>query len=242
MALNELIEGLRAKRLKEVSEKKVHRKESASEAQKAVAELSGEPCSDAIRSQVYKKIIERYSDTIGLMEEKTIPELKAMVNPEDAAIAGVKESLFEQLKAGNPAWEYSFETVFPNFLKAALNYAYSLKPVNADLSISYWLKPSEIVELKAADPFDRAIFLCSVLVSAGGSAKVRMLELEGGARHAVVLCGFAGKVILLDPTCSNAPEESPTEEDVLAKHELKGKRIARSLYEFSNLDYTSFED
>lgn len=237
MAINELIEELRARRLKEVSEKKVHRKESPKKEITPVEEDS-----DSIRAAVYKKIIERYSETLGLLEEKTIPELKVMINPENQAIDGVKQSILDSIKGQDAAWEYSFERDFPSFMKKALEFCFSLKPVNADLSISYWLKPEEIVELKAADPFDKAIFLCSLVKSAGGSAKVRVLELDGNAKHAVVLVGDSGKEWLLDPSCSSVPEEGGTEEDVLQKHVSHGSRVLRSLYEFSDQEYSSFDE
>ncbi len=237
MALNDLIEQLRARRLSEVSEKKTHRKERPPLPK---PEPSVQDSSDRVRAEVYKRIIERYSDTIGLMEDKTIPELKALVNPEDEAIAKVKQRLFDELKGENAAWEYSFEKDFLVFLKASLKYCNSLKPVNADLSVSYWLKPSEIVELGAADPFDRAIFLCSLLESAGGVAKVRVLELEGNFKHAVVLTEANGKVLLLDPSCSSEFEAGVSEEEVLQKHTLEGKKIVNSLYEFNNAEYTDF--
>ena len=239
MALNDLIDQLRAKRLSEVSQKKTYKKEF----RRAVKpEVPAQEASDRLRAEVYKRIIERYADTIGLMEDKTIPELKALVNPEDEAVVRVKQRIFDELKGENAAWEYSFETHFPLFMKAALKHCNSLKPVNADLSISYWLKPSEIDALGAADPFDKAIFLCSLLESAGGEAKVRVLELEGNAKHAVVLCLLGGKSVLLDPSCSSEPEEGASEEEVLQKHVLEGKKIVKSLYEFNNADYADFEE
>lgn len=236
MAAEGLIEQLRARRLKEVSENKVHRKESPKK-----EAIPPEEDSDSVRAAVYKKIIERYSETLGLLEEKTIPELKAMVNPENAAVDKVKQSILDSIKGQDAAWEYSFERDFPVFMKKALEFCFSLKPVNADLSISYWLKPEEILELKAADPFDKAIFLCSLIESAGGSAKVRMLELEGNVKHAVVLVEN-GRIGLLDPSCSSDLEQGESEEEVLQKHVSHGSRVLRSLYEFSDLEYSSFEE
>ncbi|MFH1056748.1 MAG: hypothetical protein V1717_03065, partial [Candidatus Micrarchaeota archaeon] len=241
MSLNDLIEELRAKRLREVSEKKTRKKEAPSFSRKPDSHLEAE-CPDKVRAAVYKKIIERYADTIGLWEEKTIPELKALVNPEDEAIARVKAKLFDEMREGKPAWEYSFEEGFLEFLKAALEYCFKLKPVNADLTVSYWLKPSEIVELQAADPFDKAIFLCSLLESAGGRAKVRVVELEEGGTHAVVLTQWDGKILLLDASCSSEFLADSSEEDVLLKHSFEGKKIGKSLYEFSNAEYSDFEE
>lgn len=238
MALNELIEQLRAKRLSEVSAKKTYKKERPPLAKPEPAP----DFSDKIRAEVYKRIIERYSDTIGLMEDKTIPELKAMVSPENSAVVSIKERIFEGLKGENAAWEYSFERDFPAFMEKALDYCNSLKPVNAELSVSYWMKPEEIVELGAADPFDKAIFLCALLESAGGNPRVRVLELEGNFKHAVVLMELGGKMLLLDPSCSRKAEEGASDEEVLQKHYLEGKKIVRSIYEFSDADYTDFEE
>jgi hypothetical protein len=244
MALDDLIAQFRERRLRElVSDKKTRKKEpSVSIAGTHVEKEEREGSSDAIRAAVYKKIIERYADVIGLQEEKTIPELKALVNPEDEAIAKVKSRFLEEVKGNDAAWEYSFERDFPFFARKALAFCYSLKQVNADLNVSYWLKPSEIVELQAADPFDKAIFLCSLLISGGGNAKVRVLELEGNAKHAVVLLDLNEKKVLLDPSCSSEFEEGNSEEEVLEKHSLEGKRILRSVYEFNHSDYADFEE
>ena len=243
MALDDLIAQLRERRLRDVSDKKTRKKEpSVSIARKLVEPEEKEESADAIRASVYKKIIERYAEVIGLQEEKTIPELKALVNPEDESIGKIKARFLDEIKGSDAAWEYSFERDFPFFAKKALSYCFSLKPVNADLSVSYWLKPSEIVELQAADPFDKAIFLCSLLISGGGNAKVRVLELEGNAKHAVVLLELGGKIVLLDPSCSNEFEEGETEEKALGKHSLEGKGFLRSLYEFSDSDYSDFEE
>ena len=233
MVLDDLIRQLREKRLSDSQGKtlkKGHKHAPASESP------------DLVRAEVYKIIIERYSEVIGLQEEKTIPELKALVNPEDEAVSARKAKIFEEIKGADAAWEYSFERDFPAFAKKSLEYCNSLKPVNADLSVSYWLKPSEIVRLQAADPFDKAIFLCSLLQSAGGEAKVRVLELEGNATHAVVLLSIGVKKILLDPSCSAEAEEGNSEDEVILKHSAEGKKVMRSLYEFNSTEYSDFEE
>ena len=243
MALNELIEQLRARRLKEVSQHKTRRKDHYTLPPKQVEdEHVGEIEALRTKAEVYRRLLERYAETIGPFEEKTIPELKALVSPEDEAVDRVKAKIFSELREEKgAAWEYSPKE-FHSFMEKALAYCKNLKPVNAELSISYWLSPKEMVELGAADAFDKAVFLCSLLISAGGNAKVRVVQLQGGEKRPLVIVSQENAVFVLDPSGEAKPVRANEEEKALGEYSSDGKTIAKSIYEFNNADYADFEE
>ncbi|MEW5955866.1 MAG: hypothetical protein AB1626_05030, partial [Candidatus Micrarchaeota archaeon] len=163
------------------------------------------------------------------------------VKPADSAVQALKTELLEPLAQGG---QYDFDKDFPRAAEAAFQRVKALHFVHADLPVSYWLSPPEIIELGAADPFDRAILYCSLLVALGcKNARVRVVEVEGGVRHPLVLFSFGGKDYLSDPAQDKAAFERPGKaEEILAGFELGGKKVARSLFEFNDQDYQEFEE
>jgi len=210
-----------------------------------------------VRAAAYKKIIEKYADYIGLQEEKTIPALKELVNGEDAAIRQLAADLKEELERGlaeragveadKSELQYNFRRDFLGLAEKAFDLVQALSPINADLSVSYWLSPRDVVDLKAADPFDKAIFLCSLLHALGEkTAKIRVVELEGGARHPLVLFEHAGKRFVLDPSDAdcrfNASWTEGTHEELVRAALCGGKKVTRPLYEFNDENYQQFTE
>jgi len=193
------------------------------------------------RAAVYRKIIERYAEAINGGEEKTLPELKALIKPFDPAVQDVKIKLLESILQGRP---YDFEKDFQQAAEASFQRVKSLHFVHADLPVSYWLSPAEIIELGAADPFDRALLYCSLLIALGcKEARVRVVEIEGGIRHPLVFFSFGGKTFLSDPTQDKtALEHAGTADELIAAFELDGKKVSRSLFEFNDQDYQQFEE
>ncbi len=196
------------------------------------------------RELLYRKILERYSEVIGLNEEKTIPELKALVNAGDANVLEVKQKILGELQAlRGPEFAYAFEKDFLDYAGKAFEFVSSLRAVHANLNFSYWLSPKEILELGAADAFDKAIFLCSLLKAGGCSnARVRVFELEGGLKHAVVVFEFANMFYVFDSSRRepNARLSAPTADEALKEFCCDGKKVTRSLYEFNDSEYNEF--
>ncbi|MGB9576866.1 MAG: hypothetical protein ACP5O3_02430 [Candidatus Micrarchaeia archaeon] len=219
-------------------EKQEQRK--TSEAENSCASEKEALASTTIRAAVYKKIIERYAEQINRGEEKTIPELKDLVKPSNAVIQATKAKIIEKLGLSEP---YSAEKHFLAAVEAALSFCRSLKPVHADLPVSYWLSPEEIIELGAADPFDRAIFLASLLIALGGAdARVRVVELEGGIKHPIVVFSKNSEKCLCDPCQDDSALARCGDFDkILASYSFEGKKYARSLFEFNDCEYTEFE-
>ncbi|MEM0475256.1 MAG: hypothetical protein QW343_00465 [Candidatus Norongarragalinales archaeon] len=204
------------------------------EEKRRVEELEAELEQARIREAVYKKLIERYADVIEAGEEKTIPELRALINPEDETVRETKARILDEFP------KYDFDKHFLRFADKAFEFIASLRPVHSGVRVSYWLSPREVIELGAADAFDKAVFLCSLLRAGGNtSARVRVIELEGGIQHPVVVFEFHGRVFLFDAE-AKIRQSATSAEALFAKVCCGGKRATRLLYEFNDQNYEEF--
>ncbi|MFH1442967.1 MAG: hypothetical protein ABIG96_02945 [Candidatus Micrarchaeota archaeon] len=200
-----------------------------------------------LRSNFYKKIIEKYAAMINEYEEKTVPELKNLINRNDPAVQALKKNFLaelsvEKIKRGtSPQFSHAEDFLF--IMDKVFKYCQSLKHIHANLSVSFWQSMAEIAELQAADPFDRAILLCSILTAFDGKAHVRVLELENNVIHPIVIAEFEGKRFVLDPS---QPDSLATTysgellESVLQEFQFDGNKYLKSDYEFSEEEYLEF--
>jgi len=201
-----------------------------------IEELEGEVEQARVREAVYKKLLERYADVIDAGEEKTIPELRSLINPDDAAVREAKAEIARDFP------KYDFDKHFGRFADKAFELIAGLRPVHAGISVAYWLSPREILELGAADAFDKAVFLCSLLRAGGNAtARVRVVELEGGIQHPVVVFEFHGKAFLFDAAAKSRQSAASTAA-LFEKLCCGGKHPTRSLYEFNDQSYEDFEE
>jgi len=197
--------------------------EEVGEKQCKVCSFGGPAAADSLKAAYYKRVIERYAEVISFGEEKSIPELKKLVVPDECV--------------RKKAAEFPVEGV----AEAALDFVQKMPLMHSQLSVSFWLSPSEALELGAGDAMDKAVLLCSLLVAGGIKARVRVLEFEGGFKHAVVLCEKDGSFDLLD-SCGSAPAmRGKSFDELLAAYSFQGKRVLKSLYEFGPEDYESFQ-
>ncbi|MBI5228735.1 hypothetical protein HY991_01395 [Candidatus Micrarchaeota archaeon] len=204
-------------------------------------EQTGELETCKTRLAFYKKIIEKYEEFINSSEEKTIPELKLMISDSDETIAQFKKEILGQL--GVQEASYSYERDFLKYAERTYSLVQSFHPVHSDISVSFWLSYRDTAELKAADSFDKVLFLCSLLLAGGcKNAKIRVLEMEGGFKHPVLIFFFAEKQYLFDPSqeCSAFTFQGPLEE-ILLTFTYEGRKFVKSLYEFNREDYFEFE-
>ncbi len=187
-----------------------------------------------LQIKAMRRVIEKYADQINSFEVKTVPELKAFINKDDPAVKKINERLKQEFqnKSGRP---YSQEFL-PKLCLAAFHFVSALEVIGADLPVSFWFSPSDVLELGAADAFDRAIFLCSLLESFGVSAKIHVLEVEGGLRHPVVLSGRH----LFDPFPPAAFLKGEDEKTLLSSYQFGGRKYTRSLFEFDSQTYKEF--
>jgi len=222
MAIENIFPFLKIKRMPE-------KKEGPEEAQEAVCE---DVTPYKIRLAVYRKIIEKYAPVVNTGEEKTVPQLKALINKDDEVVAKVREKISAAAPGGDTMM----------LAETAYKFVQSLRPVHANLSVTYWLSPSDIMELGAADAFDRAIFLCSILRSLGLDAKVRVVSLEGGLSHPIVMLSFGRDEYILDAFQNIAfATYKGSMPEILPQFAFEGRRFIKNVFEFNNEEFTQFE-
>jgi len=181
---------------------------------------SGKLPGEALRSEYYKRVIERYAEVISFGEEKSIPELKRLVAPGECVRRKAAE--------------------FKGY-RDALSFVQKLPLLHSQLSVPFWLSPAETLELGAGDAIDKAVLLCSLLIATGAKARVRVLELAEGYKHAVVVLERDAGVFELLDACEGQPLEGGSPDDALQRYAFQGKQYARSLYEFDAEGYDSFQ-
>ncbi|MFH1106440.1 MAG: hypothetical protein V1787_00940 [Candidatus Micrarchaeota archaeon] len=204
-----------------------------------------------VQAAYYRKIIERYAALINENEEKTIPELKALVDSNAEAVQELRKQVLEQLAEKKKALgthaegaPYDYESDFLLAAEAALGAVRGLKAVHPEVSVSFWLSPKEILELGAADVFDKAILLCSLLKSLGSQARILVLELENRHIHPVVAFAYSGRDYALD-ACQSGSQLSTYSgvlDEALKTLAYGGSKFLKKSYEFDNDKYTEFEE
>ncbi|HIH09079.1 MAG TPA: hypothetical protein HA254_00240 [Candidatus Diapherotrites archaeon] len=187
--------------------------------------------------RLYKAILSRYAPVINEKEEKTVGAIKALVSKDDLTVQSIALSL-------SPA-NYSYATDFLQAAERAYRYVSDeIANADIDIGISFWLTPKEIISHKVADDEDKAIFLCSLLNCLGGEdASCVIAELDDASTHALVLAGFKGNFIFLDPV-QGLPFNDfvGSKSEVLAKYSYNGRRIKGLLYKFNSATYEQFRE
>ncbi len=188
------------------------------------------------RSAAYHKVIDRYADYIDEHERKTLPELKALVNGNDAAVLDAKRRIEEKLTAENKSKP-------EDTALACLELVASLAPLHSELGVSFWFTPAELFELGAADPFDRTLLLCSLLRSFELEARVLVLELSDGSKHPVVEWLNAGRSTVLDPSQQHELLQFSGERaDALKVFSFGGKTVRHAVFEFNDREFEEHEE
>jgi hypothetical protein len=198
----------------------------------------------------YRKIISRYAALVNENEEKTVPELKALVDKASETVQQLKAQALEQAAANKKAagtlagdWQYDYEKDFLFAAEPAFAIVRGIRQVHSEASVSFWLSQKEVVELGAADVFDKALLLCSLLQALGAQAKVLVLELENNAIHPVTVTQYSGRDYLLD--ASQCDSQLTTYcgglEEVLAGFSFGGAKFLKKSYEFDADNYKEFE-
>jgi len=182
------------------------------------------PSDEEMKVRLYKLIIDRYRDKIEEYETKSVSDLKGLVQPKNATIAEIRDSVAEGFHP------YVYQDNFLEAAKMAFQQVSSFKTIPAP--VSFWLTFSEVEELMAGDEIDKSIFLCSLLRSLGSeNAKVFVTD----TRNSYVLFQFSGKSFVADHSQESLLEH-PTGQAALDS--LKGK----ILYAFNDLEYEDFQE
>jgi hypothetical protein len=185
---------------------------------------------------IYSKIIERYADAINEGEQKTVPKLKSLINPENKAISDLARKLEAEVSQESGR-SFEFSEDWSALLKKAIDFVFSIKQVDTDLTVSFWLSPEEILEIGASDSFDKCVFLASLLEALGFKPRVRVIELKNGVRQPIVLVEENEEEFLIAP----AQGILSSGKNALSSYSSGDSPYSRSLYEFSKEGYEEFE-
>ena len=107
--------------------------------------------------KIYARIIERYRSSIEPGEEKTVYELRKMIDPYDPSIKKLLEK--QEVKSA----EQLVDLV--KRITEEINETY--------VPITFWLNYSEILDIKACEPLQKAMLICSVVLNFTSDCYVR---------------------------------------------------------------------
>ncbi|MGC9149682.1 MAG: hypothetical protein ACP5FX_01015 [Candidatus Micrarchaeia archaeon] len=180
-------------------------------------------------NRVYAKIIERYKKQIEEMEVKSIADLPLLITPKDEKVEELKREIIKKVEERSGE-VYSFNLHFLEAAKEAIKIINSFETVS--LPLEFWFLPKEVIELRAGDLVDKAILLCSLLISLGNEgAKVLMkIEPQKEKREAYVTFDFNGESYVFDISKK-------------ALRKTKKEKICKGavVYEFNDKGYSELE-
>lgn len=168
----------------------------------------------------YKKVISKYADVIGAGEEKSVVELKEWLK------ACLKDASLQRVALTCNGWQQ------------CVDFICSLPQLHPGIGVSFWLAPSEALEINAADGFDKAIFLQCLLKTKDVPAKIRVVELEGGFKHALVYFKAENDFVLVDPHACKVRLGKSLQD--LLNEGFEGKKFIKTDYEFDQEEYQEF--
>jgi hypothetical protein len=200
------------------------------------SDIKTTPVCEINRNKYYEIILNKYKEFINSKEQKTISEIKDMINSEDLTINSVATK-FKPI-----GYEYSrdyLETIkkIYNFLKSEINV------VKNDLKILFWLDFNEIIRYKIADEQDISIFLCSIMKSLDDNiSEIYVVLLEDDKTHAFVKTKFKNTHYILDLT-QKVPFDMFKDNDenkLFENYNFLNKKIIKKIYKYNENDYEEF--
>jgi len=176
--------------------------------------------------KAYEKIIERYRQLIEREESKTVADLKSMVKPNDETIARIRNEITEKMRP------YIFDQHFLIAAEAAHKFVREIR--TSKVPVDFWLAPKELIELRGGDPMDKAVFLCSLLISLENSDSYIVVGVDGGIKVAVAF-KFKEDWYLLDPT--SRANVKGDKDSIIAQWFVSDKQV----YEFNDKQYNQLK-
>jgi hypothetical protein len=180
-------------------------------------------------SNLYLEIIMRYRDYIEEEETLYVAELPTLVTPED-------ESVLSQVKSIRSM--FAFYNYNEDFLSAAREAQYYVRDQisTVSLPIQFWLRPGQTLRLEAGDAFDKAVLLCTMLVSLGNVTSKVITKIMDSEKKFYVYCEFAGKVLLFDV---ESPAREFADRDAMLSELGIGRDESVTAYEFNDKMYNN---
>ncbi len=184
---------------------------------------------DTIRkyNNIYLSIIMRYKEYIEECESLYIADLPKLITPSDPAVLAVSKGITDSFPS------YSYER---DFLEVArLSYLYLRDRITTlSIPVQFWQKPSETLENGAGDQFDKAVLLCSVLISVGAVSSKIIITITEGKRNFIIYSEYRGEIITVDP--ERGLGKAFDRNDLISMLNIKGDSET-SAYEFNDRMY-----
>ncbi|MDD3083940.1 MAG: transglutaminase-like domain-containing protein [Candidatus ainarchaeum sp.] len=182
-----------------------------------------------------KFLLQKYSDIINEREQRTIGEIKALVDGTDLSI----QTIIEEFKETT----YSFEDNYLEILKKIYSFIIEeIEFTEVNFGINYWLNAKEVLEIKIADDEDLAVFTCSFMKALGDNkAEVIIAELDNLTTHAFVTTEINENFLILDPAQKKEFKTFFGEKTkILRNYAFKEQKIKKFLYRFNSEKYEQF--
>lgn len=201
-----------------------------------------------LRASIYRSLLTKHASALSLQEQRSLDEFKALIEPDNPAILLVKRMLLADyardiVKSPKddepPVLNYSYEHHFPQMARRAFECVSALRDLKPELPFAYWLPLKDVWEMRGGEPAHKAVFLCSLLIALQCQcAKVRVLELQGGARYPIVTAAFGSQDYVFDVASRGAGFYIGRLSDTLRSVSFDGQKASRSLYEFNPAGYS----
>ncbi|MEK6902843.1 MAG: hypothetical protein AABX02_04635, partial [archaeon] len=124
------------------------------------------------RQTFYRMLLDKYADIINEKERRTVGEIKGLINPDDLSIQNIVARFRPETYLFEKDFLFTAQQIF-EFL------THEIKYVPNELSINFWLSPTEILTHKVSDDEDLAVLVTTCLAALGDTkASVYIMELE----------------------------------------------------------------
>ncbi|MFA5763461.1 MAG: hypothetical protein WC915_01460 [archaeon] len=182
-----------------------------------------------------KFLLQKYADIINEREQRTIGEIKSLVDGTDLSI----QSLLTEFKGTYYSFNDNYAEVLPKIYKFIID---EIEYVNINFGVNYWLSAKEVLEIKVVDDEDLAVFTCSCMKALGDNkAQVIIAELENLSTHAFVSTEINGKFAIFDPAQKHEFQKFIGEKkDIIRDYAFKEHKIKKFLYRFNHERYEQF--
>ncbi|MBM3281857.1 MAG: hypothetical protein FJY86_00765 [Candidatus Diapherotrites archaeon] len=183
----------------------------------------------------YKMLLDKYADIINQKEQRTVGEIKTLINVDDLSVQSLVAKFKPDAYHKEKDYLYTAQQVF-EFITQEIHYTPN------ELNINFWLSPTDILANKVSDDEDLAVLTCTALCALGDDkALVYVMEMEDLRTHAVVITEINGKTLLLDPSVNHGFFKYYGDKSfVFKKYRFEGKKLKRALYRFNASTYEQF--
>ncbi len=171
-------------------------------------------------NNVYLTIIMRYKEYIEGKESLYVAELPTLITPDDEPVALLAKSLRGSDEAHDTI-EKAYAYISDNVTTLAL-------------PIQFWQKPRETILNAAGDLFDKAVLLCSLMVSMGNVSTKIMIAIKNGRRDFLVYTESEGRIIVID--MEQGVSEASSKEELMKRLGI-GSDEGINAYEFNDKMY-----